>query len=147
MSNLLFDIETDGLDATKIWCIVTIDVDTEEVNAYGPDAILEGVNALSNSSRLIGHNIIGFDIPTVDRLYGTNLLDKPCHDTLIMSQALQFRRGHKHGLAGWGEHLGNKKIDYHDWSKFSQEMLDYCIQDCKVNLDVYRVVLKEYSAI
>jgi len=147
MSNLLFDIETDGLNATKIWCIVTIDVDTEEVNAYGPDAILEGITALSNSSRLIGHNIIGFDIPTVDRLYGTNLMDKPCHDTLTMSQALQFKRGHKHGLAGWGEHLGNAKIDFHDWTKFSQEMLDYCIQDCKVNLDVYKQVKREFVAI
>jgi len=64
-----------------------------------------------------------------------------------MSQTLRYTRTHKHGLAGWGEYLGNKKIEYSDWSAFSEEMLQYCIQDCKVNLDVYKVLLKEYATI
>lgn len=147
MSTLLFDIEADGLNATKVYCIVTIDTETEEVKTYGPDALDDGVASLLSADRLVGHNIIGYDIPTLDRLYNTSLLNKPVHDTWVMSQTLRYTRTHKHGLAGWGEYLGNKKIEYSDWSAFSEEMLQYCIQDCKVNLDVYKVLLKEYATI
>jgi len=147
LSTLLFDIEADGIYATKVYCIVTIDVDTKEVKSYGPKDILVGLDSLISADRLVGHNVIGYDIPTLDRLYGTSLLNKPVHDTWVMSQTLRYTRSHKHGLAGWGEHLGNKKIDYNDWSQFSEEMLKYCIQDCKVNLEVYQELLKEYTNI
>jgi len=64
MSTLLFDIEADGLNATKVHCIVTIDTETEEVKTYGPDALHDGVASLLSADRLVGHNIIGYDIPT-----------------------------------------------------------------------------------
>ena len=147
MTSLIFDIEADGLDATKIYCIVTIDVATGEVKTYDPSQLMSGIKALQAASLLVGHNIIGYDVPTIDRLYGTNLLEKPMHDTWVMSQTLRYTRTHKHGLAGWGEYLGNEKIEYNDWSGFSEEMMKYCIQDCKVNLDVYKQLMKEYGAI
>jgi len=147
MSTLLFDIEADGIDATKVHCIVTIDVETEDIKTYGPSNIADGLATLVSADRLVGHNVIGYDIPTLDRLFHSSLLNKPVHDTWVMSQTLRYTRPHKHGLAGWGEYLGNKKIEYDDFSEFSQEMLDYCIQDCKVNLMVYRKLLKEYSEI
>ena len=31
---LVFDIETDGLDATKIWCLVIKDIDTGRIMKY-----------------------------------------------------------------------------------------------------------------
>jgi hypothetical protein len=34
MKRLAIDVETDGLDATKIWCAVTKDIDTNEVNTW-----------------------------------------------------------------------------------------------------------------
>ena len=49
---LLFDIETDGLDATKIWCLVAQEVDTGQVWSYGPDDIEEGVKLLNNAEQL-----------------------------------------------------------------------------------------------
>ena len=147
MSTLLFDIEANGLDATQIYCNVTIDTDTKEVTKYRPDQLANGVASLMAADRLVGHNLIGYDIPTLDRLYNTSLLSKPVHDTWVMSQTLRYTRTHKHGLAGWGEYLGNKKIEYNDWSAFSEEMLEYCVQDCMVNLDVYEALLKEYASI
>ena len=32
--DLVFDIETDDLKATKVWCIVAQDVDTKEAVSY-----------------------------------------------------------------------------------------------------------------
>ena len=34
MSNLVFDIETDGLDATKVWCLVMKDIDSGRIMRY-----------------------------------------------------------------------------------------------------------------
>ena len=64
---LLFDIETDGLEYTKIWCLVAQEVNTGEVWSYGPDEIEEGVSLLNKAEQLSGHNIIGFDIPALEK--------------------------------------------------------------------------------
>ena len=149
---LVYDIETDGLDATLIWVLIAYDMDTQMIykfsdhdNLHG--SIADGVRLLEKAELLIGHNIIGFDNRIIDRLYGTDLQSKRIHDTFIMSQVLSYKRKHRHGLAGWGEALGNSKISYDDWSQYSKEMLRYCIQDVKVNVDVYKTLLQEYQEI
>ena len=149
---LVYDIETDGLDATKIWVLIAHDINTgttykfsDHDNLHG--SIEDGVRLLENAELLIGHNIIGFDNRVIDNLYNTALNKKRCHDTFVMSQTLRYKRNHKHGLAGWGEFLGNAKIDYNDWSQYSQEMLTYCIQDVMVNVDIYNELLKEYQKV
>jgi hypothetical protein len=60
MTRLVFDVETDGLDATKIWCIVAQDVDTKTIYTYGPNQLEEGCDLLESADDLVGHNIIGF---------------------------------------------------------------------------------------
>ena len=147
---LCYDIETDGLDATKIWVLIAQNLDTNQIykfsdhdNLHG--SIQDGVNLLANADLLVGHNIIGFDNRVIDNLYGTKLNTKRIHDTFVMSQTLRYKRKHKHGLAGWGEALGNSKISYDDWSNYNKEMLKYCIQDVKVNVDVYNKLLAEYT--
>jgi len=149
---LVYDIETDGLDATKIWCIVAHNLDTGTTMCFSDydeslPSIKDGVAVLNNASLLVGHNIIGFDNRVVDRLYGTNLNSKRIHDTFVMSQVLSYKRDHKHGLAGWGEKLGNSKISYDDWSHYNKEMLRYCKQDVMVNVAIYNRLLEEYAAI
>ena len=147
---LCYDIETDGLDATKIWVLIAHDINTNTTykfsdhdNLHG--RIEDGVRLLENAECLIGHNIIGFDNRVIDRLFGTSLNTKKCYDTFVMSQTLRYKRKHKHGLGGWGEALGNKKIDYDDWSAYSKEMLKYCIQDVMVNVQVYHNLVAEYT--
>ena len=62
---LVFDIETDDLDATLIHCIVAQDVDTEEIYKFPPDKLQEGYKFLATANTLIGHNIIGFDLSLI----------------------------------------------------------------------------------
>ena len=149
---ICYDIETDGLDATRIWCIVAQNLDSGTVYKFSDfdsslPSIQDGVHLLSNAELLVGHNIIGFDNRVVDDLFGTDLNSKRIHDTFVMSQALRYKRTHRHGLAGWGEALGNSKGSYDDWSQYSKEMLRYCVQDVKVNVDIYYALLAEYKAI
>ena len=149
---LCYDIETDGLDATCIWVLIAQNLETGNVykfsdhdNLHG--TIEDGVRMLANADLLVGHNIIGFDNRVIDRLYGTDLNSSRIHDTFVMSQVLRYKRKHRHGLAGWGEALGNSKGDYSDWSNYNKEMLKYCIQDVKVNVEVYNKLLAEYNKV
>ena len=150
---LCYDIECNGLTPDTIWMIVAQNLDTKQIykfsdhdNLHG--SIADGAALLQNAELLVGHNIIGFDNVVVDKLCGTTLNEKRLHDTWVMSQVLRYKRGHRHGLAGWGENLGNSKITYEDgWDAYSREMLRYCVQDVKVNVDVYYELLEEYKRI
>ena len=93
--NLVFDIETDGLDASVIWCIVAKDIDTNQVHSFCPERIEEGLEMLEKSKLLIGHNIVGFDIPVLKKLTGMSFKDKKVIDTLVLSRlANPERDGH-----------------------------------------------------
>ena len=151
----VYDIETDGLlnECTKIWCLVAYSLDTGNILKYSdhdsslPD-IEDGIAVLRNATLLVGHNIIGFDNAVIKKLYGVDLNGTvKCHDTFVMSQVLSYKRKHKHGLKGWGEHISNSKIDYDDWSGYSKEMLRYCVQDVNLNKDIYDVLTSEFHAI
>ena len=58
---IIFDIETDDLNASKIWCIVAKELNGKSYK-FTPDNIDKGIELLQNADTLIGHNIIGFDI-------------------------------------------------------------------------------------
>ena len=101
---LTFDIETDGLDATKIWCLVIQDLDTKRIMRYTDNSksydgdIKMGLTLLQHAKLLIAHNGIGFDALIIKKLYDIDLYDGDrFFDTWIASQVLNYRRPHKHG--------------------------------------------------
>jgi len=142
---LVFDIETDGIDATKVWCIVAQDVETKKIYKWRPDDIQSGLNFLLNADALIGHNIIGYDLAMLTKLYDVDFYNKKLYDTWLMSQVLGYKRKHKHGLGGWGEHLGYSKLEFDNFSEFSEDMLTYCIRDVELNTRVYEILMQEFS--
>ena len=85
---LVYDIETDGLEATRIWCVVAYDIDTRTVYKFADTggyhgSVRDGVNLLGRAELLIGHNIIGFDNRVIQKLFGIHLNDIRCHDTFV----------------------------------------------------------------
>jgi len=149
---LVFDIETDGLDATKIWCLVIKDIDTGRIMKYTDESdkydgnIRMGLSLLQHAKLLIAHNGIGFDALIIKKLYDIDLYDGDrFFDTWIASQVLNYRRPHKHGLAGWGEHLKYHKGDYDDWSQFSEKMMEYCVRDVNLNAAIYNQLTIELN--
>ena len=140
---LVFDIETDDLNATKIWCICAYDLDKERMYSFGPDKITEGVELLKKADKIIGHNIIGFDIPVIHKLTGVDLSSVSISDTLVLSRLFSPTREGNHGLESWGYRLGFNKIDFKTFSEYSSEMLKYCENDVLLNAKVYNHLKKE----
>lgn len=143
MKEIVFDIEANGLYPDKIWCIVAKPLG-EAVVSFGPDKIEEGIAYLQDADALIGHNILGFDIPVIKRLHGVDLTNHKIKDTLVMSRLFNPVRENGHSLKTWGYIIGFPKDEQpEDWDDFSQEMLTYCQKDVILNEKVYVRLLKE----
>lgn len=144
MTALVFDIECDGLNPTKIFCIVTHDIRTNETRRFTPSQIDEGVAYLKTAEKLIGHNILCFDIPVVNRICKTDIAkDKAVVDTLVLSRLFNPSREGGHGLEGWGYRLGYRKGDFDEFDHYCEEMLEYCTRDVLLNVKVYRQLCRE----
>jgi DNA polymerase I len=147
MSNLVFDIEADGLNPTKIHCIVAQDVDTMDVFTFDNTQLVEGYTLLKNADKLIGHNIIGYDLPALNKVTGIDLSNKKIVDTLVLSRLFKPTREGGHGLESWGYRLKFNKGDYGEqedaWDEYRPEMLEYCKRDVELNTKVYMELRKE----
>lgn len=174
-TELLFDIESTGLlrVGSTIHCIVIRDianVEEAEVFDYKPErAVIQGVKTLERADVLIGHNILGYDVPllkeqfpefaprgsyldtlTLSRLYYPHISERDYERRPIgMPQRLYG----SHSLEAWGYRLKCFKGDFakntsNDWSTYTPEMLDYCIQDTKVTVKLYELLqrrMNDYS--
>ena len=145
MAGLIFDIETNGLNPSIVWCIVTKDIDSGAVVTYVQGEWLKFNEAIEAADEVVGHNIIGYDIPVCERLLSTDFSKVTITDTLVMSRLANPQR-EGHSLKWWGEQLGYPKGTYEDWSRYTVEMRDYCEQDVNVNEQVYRRVLSELDS-
>jgi DNA polymerase-1 len=147
MSRYVFDIETDGLyaECSRMWVLVSMDMDTGECRHWR-EGDLSWMAVFNEAEWVVGHNIIGYDLMVLNKLFGYTL-PRTCKvfDTLLLSQILDYKRfGHRgHSLELWGESLGFPKIEFEDWTKFSPEMLTYCIQDVKLTMRVFTEVQQE----
>jgi DNA polymerase I len=138
MTEVLIDIETDSLDATKIHCIVAKETQTGKYHVWtGEDCYKKFPADCKQFSKFVGHKIVSFDIPILNRLTGSNIQLNQLEDTLILSQLLDPVREGGHSLGAWGNTLHYNKIDYHDFSNFSEEMLTYCKRDVDLTGRVY----------
>lgn len=152
---------------TQVHCLVIQDINTEEVWKYRPTEIKQGLEKLKEADKLIGQNIIGYDLPLLKQLYDfefTGLLD----DTLVMSRLSNTNRPlhphcppkvwdeHSqknkmvgpHTLMNLGYYAGVNKGDFGEsagWEVFSEDMLDYCEQDVIVNVAIYRMLQRELT--
>lgn len=159
----VFDIECDNLlsDVTVVHCITLKDLNTGKMYHYKPHRIEAGLEKLSQYDILIGHNIIGYDLPVLKKLHGWEFKGLPV-DTVIMSRILhrkrtvpkEMREAYKeakkpvpkeaHGLESWGWTLGQGKVEHEDWSRYTEEMKHRNVVDVELNEKLY-YKLKEDS--
>ena len=155
MSNLVWDIEGDGLHPSVIWCAVTMDTVTKEIRQYSNHdpklpPISEFIMALEAADTWIGHNIIRWDIPQLKRLWGLDDSKVKIIDTLVLSRLNNWPRPQtrgKHGLDPWGELVGVKKPPIKGWMEWDPEFIVRCTEDVKINEKVYRIVVQEAQAL
>ena len=106
--NLAFDIETNGIDSTRLHCIVTQDLDTGLVQEYNDEkymdangeycikadapmassrSIANGLTDIMCASNIISHNGIAYDVPQAQKHFPFFRELKSKHwDTLILSR-------------------------------------------------------------
>ncbi len=163
----IFDLETNGLLKTvsKVHCVGLLDpldsvgeIFTNQEEGYR--CLEEALGILKHQTEiLIGHNIIGYDLPVLKKLFdwvprkSTKIVD-----TLVLSK-LAFPDMYeqdkkeklipvdlwgKHSLESWGYRFKSYKGDYGKqegaWETFSTAMADYCIQDLSVTNLLYALL-------
>ena len=163
---VVFDLETNGLlhNSTRIHCIALYNGETDTIEAFNDEpytknpkelpmgsgySITTAISHLEVADVIIGHNIIGFDIPVIKKLYpyfnptgviiDTLLLSRLYHPNLLdidkKSNYIPSKLFGRHSLEAYGHRLGEYKDEFGmttDWKEWSQEMQDYCIQDVTV---------------
>ena len=141
-SKIIFDIEADGLNPTVVWCIVAKELDGD-VHTFDNTQIEEGIKFLQTADVLIGHNIIGYDLPALKRLHNAQFRAE-LEDTLVMSRLYNPIRENGHSLKTWGYRVNCPKQEQpEDFDSYTPEMLEYCIQDVKLNEKVYKSLVEE----
>ena len=112
-----------------------------------------GLIRLAEADVLVGHNIIGYDLPLLQRLeeWGPSSTTRVV-DTAVLSRLLRSDRriprgctgkGGPHSLNAWGHRLGRGKPEHEDWSQYSPEMLHRCSEDTEINVLVYKALIQE----
>ena len=136
MNTVFCDIETDGLDATTIWCAVCRHNGVSEVICNEED--FKAYVSRNAPVLFVLHNGIGFDVPVVERLWNFTFDRGMVTDTLVLSRLADPSRSGGHSLRNWGNILGFPKGDHDDWSQLTPEMIDYCIRDTEVTEVLYK---------
>jgi len=158
---LVFDLESDGLydKVTKIHCIVIHDITADQTFSYGPDRITDAIAYLATADVLIGHNILFYDCPVLQKLHSFDCKARII-DTLVCTRLIwpkeklydldieQYPQVPKElrgsaSLKTWGWRLADHKISFKDFSEYSQEMLEYCQQDVAITTKLWGHISKE----
>ena len=145
MKQIVFDIEANGLNPDTVWCIIAYEREAKEYIEWSGDTLPNFKDWVKEQDELevIGHNIIGYDIPVLERLLKVDFSKCKVTDTLVMSRLAEPSRLGGHGLENWGQLLHQPKGEHSDWLNFSQDMVEYCKQDVRVNELVYQRLLRD----
>jgi len=141
---VVFDIET-TMTADKVWCIVCKHGD----NYY---QFKDGKNLhrfeefAKQTEEFIGHNIIGFDVPVLNKFFGHDIF-KHCKitDTLVLSRLFNPILEGGHSLKNWGKKLGQNKIQFEQFDFLTEDMLTYCRNDVALTEKLYHFLIRKMT--
>ena len=134
---LLLDIETTK-DLSKIWCVVTKNLDTNEVRIWKEAKDFQ--EYIKDVSLIVAHNGIAFDFYLLNKLWKCQITLKRVEDTLVLSRLLNPSRDGGHSLKSLGQGLGIEKAEFDDFNLETHtldEMIEYCVQDVEVLHRIY----------
>jgi len=122
------------------------------------DKFLEWHMSFGENPMVVSFNGVGFDHWMLWKYFGIPFhLGKNGNDWLnfekfqmmdlyVLSQFLDPDRP-RHSLASYGEQFGDAKIDFHDFSKYTEEMRVYGKQDVKLTLKVFKHLMSKAESI
>lgn len=140
---IALNIEANGLKPDKIWCVVCKDIDTGEISRFNNLTTDEEernvfLRYFSNIKYIIGHNILGYDLPVLRRLIDIQFDANPrsyC-DTLVISKLADYpRKGHS--VEHYAEEFGLGRQSQVTYSQWSPELLAYCERKAELAHRIY----------
>lgn len=152
---LFFDIETNAIndwstysDLHTVHCLSIYDPMIPKMLTFHGESIERGLLELQKADRIVGHNVIDFDIPALKKLYGFSPPLIKVLDTLVVSRCVfpdlrndDFGRNGfdkalvgSHSLKAWGHRMGSTtKLTYGEedgaFDSYNDEMRKYCERD------------------
>jgi|21_taG_2_1085346.scaffolds.fasta_scaffold00816_16 DNA polymerase I-like protein with 3'-5' exonuclease and polymerase domains len=138
MNTVFLDIEADGLNPTKIHCVVTKRSNEAHLTHLSRRSLID---ELAKGGKVCGHNLIGYDLPVMRKLWGISVPSERVLDTLVLSRLFHPDREGGHSLAVWGMHLGFPKGDHSEWDVLSDEMIEYCKRDVDVTEKLHNALM------
>ena len=136
MKEIVFDIECNGINPDTIHCMI----------ANGEEVDKTFFKNLTSDDVLIGHNVVRYDIPVLERLLGIKIKAQLI-DTLSLSWYL-YPHLVRHGLEQWGERLGIAKPTITDWDNLTkEEYVHRCKEDVKINTKLWDTMKSKLSKI
>lgn len=173
---LVFDLEANGLldDVHTIHVLCVFDTKHNQLYTYrGHEEIATVIRryfmAGEHAVPVCGHNVMGYDLPALQKVFPWFVPHGLVFDTLVASR-LVFPPGDgsplveedmklkesgslpgsligSHSLAAWGYRLGNYKGDFEGpWDVCTDQMVEYCQQDVRVTVDLYRHIMDQQPA-
>lgn len=148
MDKIIFDIETDGINCSKIHCLSYCIVGEYEVKTLYDYEDMKSL--FLKPAVFIGHFISGFDLPTITRILGVRFEDIPFYDTLFLSTYI-FPNRKKYGLEDFGIDYKMEKVkikkdewygDVHTDLVFKALMTERCERDVKINANIWVNIMK-----
>ena len=165
---LFFDIETNAIndwstysDLHTVHCLSIYDPMIPKMLTFHGESIERGLLELQKAERIVGHNVIDFDIPALKKLYGFSPPLIKVLDTLVVSRCVfpdlrndDFGRNGfdkalvgSHSLKAWGHRMGSTtKLTYGEedgaFNEYNDEMRKYCERDVIVTQLLYDFLFK-----
>ena len=141
---VFLDVETTAITnllPDRIFLIVC--KDDKQITYFKEDELDKFGAYIDRYDEFVGHNIIGFDAPVIKKIIGIDLHEKgKVIDTLVLSRLFDPVREGGHSLKSFGERLKFGKLDFKDFSEYSDEMLEYCIRDVELTERVLGYLIK-----
>lgn len=137
---VLFDVETDGLDYTKVHCIAVS-------GEAGPPILFTDMvkfyqwacEYTDEKTMWVAHNACGFDYWVINELTDVTINRDQVFDTSVAYKLADYKRFNTFSLDEIGSSLGCPKTEYTGgWDEFTYEMGEYCKQDVKVLQRIYK---------
>ena len=163
MKIAIWDIEADLIPSTVIYCIAVkiiendIDLGTKIFTQYplgnSDGTLQDGLDLINNCNLQVGHNTLGYDMPTIERLLGK--VTAKSYDTLLVSKLVWSKDElieedkelelptniyGKYSLKAFGYRLGLHKIQFDNFSELTETMMEYCIGDVKVTYELFKLL-------
>ena len=163
MSELVFDLEANGLyhEVDRIWGMgYQIDEGEPTWSDDCMDCFSESAEILNNAGKLIGHNIVGYDLPVLKKLFGwTPKKSQIIRDTMLYSRLcythlaqidkstskwdISGKMVGSHSLGAWGVRMGEPKMPSPDFANWTDADIKYALQDIVVTKKLWNFFKKK----